>query len=258
MADLLLPVLMYHGLHANAHQHGVFDAVYSVEPRQFAYQLDWLVANGYRTLRLRDLDPGPVPANGVVISFDDGDVSNAEVALPLLVERGLVAEFFVTSAFVGQPGRLDAADLRLLAAAGMGIQSHGATHRYLADLDEAELEAELSASKQQLESLAGTRVRALALPGGRGGERERRAALRLGYTEVLNSEPGCNRHWRPGCYLQRLAVTRMLSLSDFTTLVLWRGARPRLLQARYHALRGIKRLVGNRRYERVRERMLAR
>lgn len=258
MADASLPVLMYHGLHANALQHGVFDPVYSVEPRQFAHQLDWLAANGFRTLRLRDLDSGSIPTDGVLITFDDGDVSNAEVALPLLVERGMTAEFFVTSEFVGRPGRLNPADLRLLAAAGMGIQSHGATHRYLADLDDAELDAELDGSKQQLECSVGTRVRAIALPGGRGGERERLAALRLGYVDVLNSEPGCNRRWQPGRYLQRVAVMRSTSLSDFATLVLWRGARPRLLQARYHALRGVKRLFGNRRYEWMRERMLAR
>jgi peptidoglycan/xylan/chitin deacetylase (PgdA/CDA1 family) len=256
MAEQPLPVLMYHGLHAHAQQRGVFDPVYSVTPEAFAAQLDWLVANGFRSARLGDATAASVSPR-VLITFDDGDASNLEVALPLLAARRMTAEFFISSALIGQPGRPDAADLRALCAAGMGVQSHGVTHRYLDDLDAAELERELRDSKQCLERITGEPVRALALPGGRGGERERRAALRLGYVELLNSAPGCNRHWQPGRYLQRLAITRDMQLTRFARLVQWHGLAPRWMRARYHALRTVKRVIGNRRYERVRERMLA-
>lgn len=37
-----LPVLMYHGLHADPGARGRFDAVYSVTPVAFARQMDWL------------------------------------------------------------------------------------------------------------------------------------------------------------------------------------------------------------------------
>ena len=256
MTERALPVLMYHGIHADPLQPGVFDPVYSVHPGDFARQLDWLVANGYRSVRLGADAAAAAGERRVVISFDDGDVSNAEVALPLLAERGMVAEFFVTSGFVGTPGRLSAAQVRALSAAGMGVQSHGATHRYLEDLDARALEAELAGSRHELERLAGAPVTALALPGGRGGERERLAAMRVGYRDVLNSAPGCNARRRPGDYLQRLAVTRLLPLGAFAALVQWRGLVPRRMQARYHALRLLKRAVGNGRYERLRARLL--
>ena len=100
-----LPVLMYHGLHASADDPGRFDPVYSVTPEEFRRQLDWLVENGYRAVRLRDLETPDNSAKAVVISFDDGDVSNRTVALPLLKERGLAAEFFVTADFVDQERR---------------------------------------------------------------------------------------------------------------------------------------------------------
>jgi peptidoglycan/xylan/chitin deacetylase (PgdA/CDA1 family) len=134
----------------------------------------------------------------------------------------------------------------------MGIQSHGVSHRYLADLDAAELDMELGASKQRLESIVGAPVIALALPGGRGGERERSAALRLGYADVLSSEPGDNRKWVRGKYLQRLAITRTLRLRAFARLVEWRGVQPRAQRLRYQVLAWVKRLVGNRQYERLR------
>lgn len=252
----MLPILMYHGVHANPAQRGCFDTVYSVEPRAFEQQLDWLAAEGYRTVRLRDVSAA-MPARPVVITFDDGDISNFDVALPALARRGMVAEFFITTDFIGHEGSLTDENVRALAAAGMGIQSHGSTHRYLADLSAADMETELLYSKRRLEALVGAPVCALALPGGRGGERERSAAQRAGYQYVLNSVPGCNAHWRQGAYLQRLAITRQLPVREFAQMVQWRGMRPQLLRARYGLLVHIKRLLGNRRYERFRSRVLA-
>jgi peptidoglycan/xylan/chitin deacetylase (PgdA/CDA1 family) len=230
-----LPVLMYHGLHASADDPGRFDAVYSVT---------------------RDLDKLDTSAKAVVISFDDGDVSNRTVALPLLKERKLAAEFFVTADFVDQPGMLSNAQTRDLAEAGMGVQSHGCTHRYLEDLDEAALASELRDSKRRLEAASGAAVDALALPGGRGGERERRLARELGYRHVLNSVPGANQRWREGEYLERVAITRTMGLDEFASLVAWRGVAPRWQRLRFRLLRLPKRILGNRRYERWRSRVL--
>jgi peptidoglycan/xylan/chitin deacetylase (PgdA/CDA1 family) len=256
MSDAALPVLMYHGLHVDAQSHGRYEPVYSVRPTEFAAHLDWLVEHGYRSVRLRDLTVATTNEKNVVISFDDGDVSNAQVALPLLRERGMVAEFFVTSDFVGQTGMLTAADVRTLVEAGMSVQSHGRSHRFLEDLNPTELDTELRDSKRLLEAATGVSVDALALPGGRGGERERIAALDAGYRYLLNSEPGPNRSRAPGRYLQRLSVQRGMQLDDFATLVTWRGLRPRIARLRYHALALPKVLLGNRRYEQLRARVL--
>ena len=258
MADSALPVLMYHGLHGGPEDPGVYDAVYSVVPRDFEAQLDWLAANGYRTVRLRDLDSPGQSGRRTVITFDDGDISNLQVALPALIKRHMVAEFFVTADFVGRPGRLAPQDLRTLAEAGMSVQAHGCSHRYLNELSLAEVEEELSHSKYRLEAILDEPVTALALPGGRGGERERALALDLGYVDVLGSVPGRNRRWSRGQYLQRLAVTRGIPLANFAGMVSGRGVLPLAMQARYHALAWTKRLLGNQRYEHFRTWMLDR
>src|SRR5262252_2331509 len=232
VADSVLPILMYHGLHADAD--GVPDPVYSVDPSAFAQQLDWLVEHGFRTLRLRDLDGGTAPPpRSIVITFDDGDISNAQIALPQLAARGMVAEFFVSADFVGRRDRLSSADLRQLVESGMGVQSHGYSHAYLDDLRAQDLEAELVQSKTWIEAAIEQPVIALALPGGRGGERERAAAVAAGYRWLLGSEPGDNHELREGQYLQRLPITRPLSLTAFAELVEWHGVLPRALQARY-------------------------
>jgi peptidoglycan/xylan/chitin deacetylase (PgdA/CDA1 family) len=256
MSHRRLPVLMYHGLHASDRDAGRFDAVYSVTPDQFAAQMDWLCANRYRSTLLDDA--GVPTGQRVVISFDDGDISNLDVALPLLHERGMVAEFFVTSDFVGQPGMLAAQDINLLARTGMGVQSHGRSHRFLEDLDGESMYAELRDSKQRLETASGVQVTAIAFPGGRGGGRERDAALGLGYRHVLGSVPGTNRWRKPHECYERIAITRDMQLSDFAALVRWRGWRPRYAKARFRALRLPKRLLGNDRYQRLRARLLTR
>lgn len=256
MADVSLPILMYHGLHANDADPGRFDPVYSVAPAEFARQLDWLTDNGFCSVRLDASERAS--DKPVVISFDDGDVSNFTVALPLLRERGMVAEFFITSDFIGQPGMLEIGHIRALADAGMGVQSHGRSHRFLEDLDTEAMYAELRDSKARLEAASGQRVTGIAFPGGRGAGRERDTALRLGYRHVLGSVPGRNRERRPHECYERIAVTRNLPLEDFAALVAWRGWRPRLAQARFRALRIPKRLLGNERYQRLRARLLAR
>ena len=250
----MLPVLMYHGLHADQNAHGRYDSVYSVHPDEFARQLDWLLDNGHHTLRI-GMPPLPT-SRPVLITFDDGDVSNIEVALPLLLERGMVAEFFITSDFIGQPGMLSSQDVRSLSDAGMGIGAHGKSHRFLEDLDQADMEKELEDSRLRLSSITHCDIEALALPGGRGGERERVAALQQGYRYLFGSMPGTNRHTGEESWWQRIAITRNTSLERFAELVQWQGLHPRLSKARFIALSWPKRVLGNAGYERLRARWL--
>ncbi|QDH69752.1 polysaccharide deacetylase family protein [Marilutibacter alkalisoli] len=255
----MLPVLMYHGLHADTGAPGRFDPVYSVHPDNFARQLDWLCKSGYRSVRFNDLADGGVDGTAcgrrVVITFDDGDVSNVEIALPLLLERDMVAEFFITSDFVGEPGMLDIDDVRTLARHGMGIGSHGRSHRFLEDLDADAMELELRESRARLEAWSGQRVDALALPGGRGGRRELVVAAALGYRHLLGSVPGPNRH-PGGGWIERIAVTRKLSDAHFRQLVRWQGMTPWVVLARHLALSIPKRLLGNAGYDTLRQRLL--
>jgi len=250
-----LPILMYHGLHADADSRGRFDPVYSLAPDRFARQLDWIQAQGYRCMLL-DEAMQQRGDRALVISFDDGDLSNIEVALPLLLERGMKAEFYITTAFIGATGMVSADDVRQLAAAGMGIGSHGCSHAFLEDLDTTALMSELDDSRCRLQALSRRPVDAIALPGGRGGERELIAAQSLGYRHVLGSVPGCNLRTRGDRCLQRLAITRHLDMDDFAALVRWQGLTPRWLQARHAALSLPKRVLGNHGYQRLRERLL--
>src|SRR6478609_7258795 len=65
----------------------------------------------------------------VRITFDDGNASDAQIALPALLRRGLRASFFVIAGRCDEPGSLSRADVRELARSGMTVGSHGLRHR---------------------------------------------------------------------------------------------------------------------------------
>jgi len=253
-----LLILMYHGLQRSADDRGCFDRRYSVPPAAFAAQMACLRAQYGRAFLP---DPGEPLLHGtqarVMVTFDDGDVSQAEVALPCLERLGLRAVFFVTSGFVGQQGMVSRRQLRDLADSGMRIGGHGATHRFLSSLSSRELARELRDSRDSLEQITGRRVDWLALPGGRGDARVFEAAVEAGYRAVFGSQPGDNRESSPAQILQRVAITRGLSLAAFEQILSWQGPVVRNLRWRHRLLQLPKRMFGDERYQRWREALMS-
>ena len=82
----------------------------------FTEQMDWLKAEGFTTLTPAQLseclcDGKPFPKRAVLITFDDGYLSNAVYAYPLLRERGMTATVFLVTGVTGQAGQTMDADL---------------------------------------------------------------------------------------------------------------------------------------------------
>lgn len=248
-----LVVLMYHGLHHGPQDDGHYDPRYSVTPAAFDEQMRRVRdKRGHAWMPDDQLAGGQSPE--VMVSFDDGEASDATVALPILARLGLRAAFFVTSGFVGRRGSLSRTQVREMSDAGMLIGSHGASHAFLSSLDEAELRQELRSSRAFLEDCTGRAVTLLALPGGRGGERELLIALELGYTHVFDSTPGDNR--KPRGFLQRVAIVRDTSMADFDQVLAWRGPAVKAIEWRHRMLQLPKKLIGDDRYQRLRESLL--
>ncbi len=149
------------------------------------------------------------------ITFDDGYKHCVTNALSILAEHEVPATFFVPTAFVGVTaaardealvGRIAAYDRSLidfmtwddcreLARAGMTVGSHGVTHRRLIDLSEAEVEQELSQSKETVARHLGVECRHFSCPKGRLGvdfvtDRDPAIAARAGYRSFLTTARG--------------------------------------------------------------------
>ncbi|ATY09291.1 polysaccharide deacetylase family protein [Amycolatopsis sp. AA4] len=109
-----------------------------------------------------------VSGTGAQLTFDDGNSSDVEIALPRLVERGLYAEFFPLAGRVGERGYVDRAGLRQLVDAGMHVGSHGWDRLDWRRLDGSfAVRRELDDAPRLLEQLSGTPVRRFSLPEGR-------------------------------------------------------------------------------------------
>jgi peptidoglycan/xylan/chitin deacetylase (PgdA/CDA1 family) len=171
--------------------HGVGDPPRALEAGE---ERVWLTTDGFR-----DALDAIAAADDAEITFDDGNASDVEVALPELRARGLRATFFVVADRLGSPGFLSAEDMRELVAAGMAIGSHGVRHVPWRGLDRAELEAETAGSRATLEEALGTPVEQAALPFGSYDRRALRAARAAGYRRVLSSDGG---RARSGAWLQ--------------------------------------------------------
>lgn len=253
-----LLVLMYHGIHEARADDVEFDPRYSVRPGQFAAQMHCLSEMGVAgwlpvTGRPLVAPPAPEGRHMALITFDDGDASNLDQALPILQKTGLAAVFFITRSFVGQRGMLSGAGVRELADAGMVIGSHGLSHRFLNTLSPAALEIELASSRDFLQQLTGRPVALLSLPGGRGGPREIRAAHAAGYRSVLGSRPGNNVATPAGGLIDRVVISRQTDATAFEQLVRWQGPAAWHQHARYRLLGWPKRLLGDRGYDRLRQ-----
>jgi peptidoglycan/xylan/chitin deacetylase (PgdA/CDA1 family) len=135
----------------------------------------------------------------VRITFDDGNASDVEIALPRLVERGLKAEFFVLAGLLGEPGRLDAAGIKELTGAGMRIGSHGWAHRDWRTLDGPQVAEEFSRAHVLLSELTGAPVSRVAIPFGSYDRQVLRRLRRAGVTRAYTSDGG---RARPDSWLQ--------------------------------------------------------
>jgi peptidoglycan/xylan/chitin deacetylase (PgdA/CDA1 family) len=256
MPDARLLVLMYHGIQRDAADPGCFDPRYSVTPEAFELQMQRLAARDGAWLPPDGPLQMPAAVDGraqVMVTFDDGDVSNALRALPCLRALGLRAVFFVTSEFVSRGGMVSPAQLRDLADGGMAIGSHGASHRFLSSLEAPVLRDELRRSRDFLQQQTGCVVDLLALPGGRGGQREVEVAAELGYRAVFGSQPGDNRDWRPGTLVQRVTISRDLAMAGFDEVLDWDGGTVRRMRWRHAVLRVPKRVLGDERFDRLRQ-----
>jgi peptidoglycan/xylan/chitin deacetylase (PgdA/CDA1 family) len=225
------PVLMYHDV--GPHRPGSKLNHWRVLPGDFAAQLDLLARRGYRGVALRDLlDRAEAPERHAVLTFDDGTSGVLERALPLLRARGFSATVFVVSGRLGgvndwdgeTPGTalLTAEGVRALATAGIEIGSHGATHRALTGLSDADLAAEIAGSKAALEGVTGAPVVSFCYPYGNFDERVVQAVREAGYRAATVIRGGISPDLSDPFRLKRVAVRGTNTLLDFS-LALTRG-----------------------------------
>ena len=182
-----IPALLFHDV--SAESAGKAPGI-TVSPEQFRELIGWLGARGYTGITAREWlqalnGTGKLPAKPIVITFDDAYANIAEHALPVLQSQGFRATVFVVTSLIGRTNEwdtpkfrslplMDARQIRAWAASGMEFGSHSCTHPDLTSLNEAELQREITLSRDELASVIAAPVVSFAYPFGRHDERVRR------------------------------------------------------------------------------------
>lgn len=248
-----IPILMYHEVDPR----DTFAERYTVGARRFREQMSYLHDNGYRTISLEEYRRQAIERSSwphdkqVVITFDDNHLSHFSICTPMLAEFGFTATFFVVTSFLDTTADLLYREhLREMKRAGMSIESHSHTHRFLDDLNAADLDEELRAPRRVLEDCLGSEVRYMSCPGGRYNREVLDVAPSAGYYGVCTSVPGINQtaagRWPKG--LNRFLISATTPLQTFAKIASGERNYVRREVLRDRAKTAVKGLLGNHLY----------
>ena len=131
----------------------------------------------------------------VQVTFDDGYSGLAEHAFPVLRDLGLTAIVFVITDFVGKENTWDVqygwrkfyhldwdALGRWQEAGVVRVQSHGASHRRLTWLGDAEVADDLGRAREEIRKRLGAAPEGISYPYGAVDARVKRLAVQAGHT----------------------------------------------------------------------------
>lgn len=213
-----IPVLCYHQTYEGTKTFGG----YNVSPAVFESQLQSLVEKGYRTITLRQMEDAlagkfsaDFPERPILLTFDDGLTSHADVVRPLLAKYRMTGVLFLypsiietKNAYYMRWDRIKEA----LAGGVLEVGSHTLTHPKLPLESRAEIRRQLVESKRILEGKLGVPIRALAYPFGLYDRRVVEEARGAGYTLAFTIHPGPNERKTDPFLLQRFMVMTEHSL----------------------------------------------
>jgi peptidoglycan/xylan/chitin deacetylase (PgdA/CDA1 family) len=227
---LVVPILVFHKIDAVSPETRVPRSY--VRPEQFDALLGSLRRAGYTGIGfdayLAHRQGGAaLPRKPILITFDDGYRSNAEIAVPLLRKHGFTATIFVLPGRLGGTNSWDAGEpqeplmtadeIRALRAQGFFFGSHTFSHVRLTDVPADVALRELRDSRTALEALLGEPVRTICYPWAQHNASVRALAREAGYECGVGVRRRLNRDDTDLMALHRIPVNYL----DSTWRVRW-------------------------------------
>jgi len=189
--DGSVPILMYHAIQPAPPDAALPDLF--VPEAEFEEQMKWLDDHGYEGVTLDQVEdawsPGAkLPPHPVVLTFDDGYLSQYVAAFPTLEHFHWPGVLNL----VAKDADIPDADVKKMLGADPAweLASHTITHPDLTTLDSAELEQEVSGSRQLLQKRFGDPVDNFCYPAGRYDDKVIEAVKAAGYTGATTEVPG--------------------------------------------------------------------
>ncbi|HVN70583.1 MAG TPA: polysaccharide deacetylase family protein [Desulfomonilia bacterium] len=210
-----ISILLYHRFDENRYP------TTTTSGAQFEQHMAYLKSHGYMVLtmdQLADCVEGkrPVPDRGVVITIDDGFISEYEKAVPILRKYRFPFCIFIFTHAIDHKNYISWEQLRRLVQWGGEVGCHTYSHPRLINLPVKEQEKEVMGSKRNMEEKLGRPVRYFAYPYGEYDDSIRALARRAGFRLMLTTDPGSVGEGAEFDRIPRQAVVGAeMSLSDF-------------------------------------------
>jgi peptidoglycan/xylan/chitin deacetylase (PgdA/CDA1 family) len=210
-----IPILMYHVV--SAARPGTPNPQLWVPQATFAQEMRALARAGYRGITLRQAfdawnGRGTLPRRPVVVSFDDGYLSQYTHARPVLQRLGWPGVLDLEVRNIG-PGGLTKRQVKGLLAGGWELASHTITHPDLTTVSDARLRHELVDSRSELRARFQVPIDFFCYPSGRYDARVIAAVKAAGYEGATTIEEGYATPDRP-YVLKRVRVNGTDTAAD--------------------------------------------
>jgi len=214
--SVTVPILMYHRIAKVREGEPQLTIDLTVDPDDFARQMQWLADNGFTSITQRELydalmEDGPLPERPVLITFDDGYRGVATVAAPIMRRHGFIGTAYVITDRIAKdpkvaPTWLTWGQLRALDRRGWDIGSHTVSHADLTDLPPDRALKQLRQSRFALERNLDQPVQWFCYPYGRVDAGVEQLVREAGYVLAVTTQPGDRLSAREPLLLPRVRV----------------------------------------------------
>jgi peptidoglycan/xylan/chitin deacetylase (PgdA/CDA1 family) len=185
----------------------------TVDPGDFAAQMEWLRAHGYHSIRQLQLfdaleHGAKLPPKPILITFDDGYRDVFGKAMQVLTRLHMHATVYVITARISgpDPSFLTWGQLVRLERRGFDIGSHTVHHVELPAVPSSVATGELIDSRHTLERHLGHPVQWFAYPAGQFDSATAALARRAGYVLAVTTKPGAVQYGNAPLELRRYEI----------------------------------------------------
>jgi peptidoglycan/xylan/chitin deacetylase (PgdA/CDA1 family) len=191
-----VPILMYHVLAAPLAT-APYPDLY-VTPQRFAGEVDWLAGHGYHAVTLQRVYDSwrgarTLPPHPIVLSFDDGYLSQLRVAAPVLARHHWPGVLNLEVRNLQPVWGIRPPGVRTLIRLGWEIDAHTLTHPDLTQVDDARLHDEVAGSRAAIRKEFHVPVDFFCYPAGRYDDRVIAAVQAAGYFAATSTNYGLAR-----------------------------------------------------------------
>ena len=213
--EVKLPILLYHNV-TSAYR--AEDEQLHITPERFREHMTALKANGFTPISFQEyydyrVNGAFLPAKPIIISFDDGYITNYEYAYPILKELNMKATFFAVtrSSFYPTAFPIPHYDWKManeMQSSGLiEIESHSYTHPRHADLTLQKIEQEARLSYFDIKTFLHKEPLVYSYPNGSFSEQTKQIVRKAGYKmQVKVGNDGVNTDRTPLDELIRINI----------------------------------------------------